>query len=294
MQWYKTPKNRFFDALIYAAVGILGLITLLPFLYVIMVSLIPIADYNQFGVTIPRRITFDNYKQILLWGTAIRDAYVITILVTVLGTLLATLTTAMMSYAISHKDLPGRRAFNGMLVFTMFFSGGMIPTYLVVKSLGLLNSIWALILPLSYSAWNALIMRTFFKDIPDALIEAAHIDGASDVTIAFRIVFPLSKPVFATVALFFAVAYWNDWWQAKLYISDAKLYPLQMALYDVINANARLMDPMSELAQSGKDAMPSDIIRMTAIIITTLPILVVYPFVQKYFIKGVMVGSIKG
>lgn len=274
--------------------AIAGIVTLAPFVYVFFISLLSEAEYKARGLVIPQSPTLENYWMFLNWGTKIRDAYVATLFITVVGTFVALFVTAMLAYGLSKSELPGHRVFNGLLVFTMFFSGGMIPTYLVIKSLGLLNTYWAIILPMSLSVWNTMVMRTFFREIPVALEESARLDGASDFTIAFRIVFPLSKASFATIGLFYAVAYWNEWYSALLYLNDSKMYPLQMALRDIISQNAQALD-VSKMAGKGiQNNPPSQIVKMTAIMVSTLPILCVYPFVQKYFIKGVLVGSLKG
>jgi putative aldouronate transport system permease protein len=271
-----------------------GIITLFPFLYVLAISLLSAEEYSQRGIVIPMHPTLDNYRLMITSSTKIQDAYVVTIFMTLVGTFIALMITAMLAYGLSKRNLPGHKFVNTMLVITMFFGGGMIPTYMIIKALGLMNTLWALILPASLSVWNTFVMRTFFKEIPDTLEESARLDGADDFVIAFRIVFPLSKASFATIALFYAVGYWNEWYAALLYLNDTKMYPLQMALRDIISQNAAALDVTKMAAKGLTQTVPSVTTKMTAIMVSTLPILCIYPFVQKYFIKGVLVGSLKG
>lgn len=295
MHYRQTRKDIFFNSIIRLVLIICGLATLLPFLYVIAISLLSEQEYMARGLVIPAKPTIENYIMFVKWGTKIQDAYGATLFITVVGTAIALFTTALLAYGLSKKDLPGQPIINSLLVFTMFFGGGMIPTYMVVKSLGLLNTYWAIIMPMSVSVWNTMLMRTFFRQLPIELEESARLDGASDFRIAFSVMFPLSKASFATIGLFYAVAYWNEWYAALLYLSHSKMYPLQMALRDIITTNAQALDATrmaSGIAQVRNP--PSTIIKMTAIVFTVGPILLVYPFVQKYFVRGVMVGSLKG
>ena len=295
MLFRRTGKDRFFDWLIRLALFGALLVTLIPFLYVLAISLLGEAEYGTRGLVIPSRPTLENYIMFVRWGTKLKDGYTATLYITLVGTALALLFTSLLAYGLSKSWLPGRNWINGLLVFTMFFGGGLIPTYMVIKSLGLLNSWWAIILPGTLSVWNTMLMRTFFKQIPIELEESAKLDGAGDFTIAFRVIFPLSKASFATIGLFYAVGYWNTWFSAMLYLNDARMYPLQMALRDIIVSNAQALDPKQMASGLGKiKTPPSTVIKMTAIMYTIGPILVVYPFIQKYFVRGVLVGSLKG
>ena len=214
---------------------------------------------------------------------------------TVVGTAISLSATALLAYGLSRPALPGKSFVNGMLVLTMFFSGGLIPTYMVIKTIGLMNTYWALILPGSLSVWNVMVMRTFFKELPVELEESAVLDGASDARVAFSIMFPLSKASFATIGLFYAVGYWNQWYSAMLYLNDSKMYPLQMALREIINTNAATAMDATKMAGKMMDSTPPSIVtKMTSIVVSIGPVLILYPFVQKYFVKGVMVGSLKG
>ncbi len=291
----KSGKRLFFDWVIRLILLAAGLVTLLPFLYVVALSLLSEQEFTSRGLVIPSRPTLENYIMFFKWGTKIKDAYAATFFITVVGTAIALTVTALLAYGIARKDLPGQRMINNLLVFTMFFGGGMIPTYMVIKSLGLLNTYWALILPGSLSVWNTMLMRTFFRQLPVELEESAVLDGASDFCIAFKIMFPLSKASFATIGLFYAVGYWNEWYAALLYLNDAKMYPLQMALRDIITTNAAALDATKMASGIMQTRMPpSIVVKMTAIIFSVGPILLIYPFVQKYFVQGVMVGSLKG
>ena len=292
----KTKKDIFFDSIIYLFVFILGAVTLLPFLYVIMCTFIRAQEYRMFGITWPKVWTLANYRYLLFEVSSVVGGYKITLLVTALGTIIGTLSSTLLAYGLTRQELPGRSIINKLLLFTMFFGGGMIPTYLTVQYLHLFNTIWSMILPMSYSAWYVFIVRTFINGLPKSLEESATIDGATDIVIAFRIIIPLSKPVISTVALFFAVAYWNDWWNAFLYVSNRQLYPLQLVLKDIISMTSATFSAADteSIARSADAKMPTEVMRMTAIVIAVAPILAVYPFVQKYFIRGMLIGSLKG
>ena len=209
---------------------------------------------------------------------------------TVAGTFLSLVVTAMMAYALAKPYLLGRRTINFLVIFTMLFSGGMIPTFIVVSKLGLLDSLWSLILPVTVNAFNLVIMRNFFQGIPDSLEEAARIDGCSEIGVFLRVVLPLSMASIATIGLFYAVTYWNTYMHAVLYINDSSLWPIQVLLRQIVivssgmNADATVVDVVP----------PAQSVKMAVIAVATLPMLAVYPFVQRYFVKGAMIGSVKG
>lgn len=291
----RPPKERFFDSLIRIILILAAILTLFPFLYVVMISLLSPAEYMSRGLVFPLRPTLNNYAMLFKWGTKIQNAYLVTIGTTAVGTAISLSATALLAYGLSRPALPGKSFVNGMLVLTMFFSGGLIPTYMVIKTIGLMNTYWALILPGSLSVWNVMVMRTFFKELPVELEESAVLDGASDARAAFSIMFPLSKASFATIGLFYAVGYWNQWYSAMLYLNDSKMYPLQMALREIINTNAATAMDATKMAGKMMDSTPPSIVtKMTSIVVSIGPVLILYPFVQKYFVKGVMVGSLKG
>ena len=202
--------------------------------------------------------------------------------------------TISLAYGLSKDNLKGKTVITGFVFFTMLFSGGLIPTFILVKGLGLIDSRWAMVLPCLVNTWNLLIMRNFFYAIPKSLEEAAVIDGANDIQILTKVVLPLSKASIATIGLFYAVSHWNAWFDAMLYINKTPLLPMQNILRNIITAASSIGDLGAEAYNSLDVVPPSQSIRAATIVITTLPILVVYPFVQKYFVKGVMVGSVKG
>ncbi|EOH86922.1 ABC transporter permease [Enterococcus asini ATCC 700915] len=263
---------------------------LLPFLNILGSSFATSAEISTRPfILIPKTFTLDAYRYILSTPTIFRSVGV-SIVITVLGTFVSMTVTSFMAYALSRKYLHGRRFFNFLVVFTMLFSGGMIPGFLLVKQLGLIDSIWSLILPGTVSAYNMIIMRNFFQGIPDSLEESAKMDGCSNLGVFFRIVLPLSLPSIATISLFYAVAYWNSYSGAILYINTPDKWPIQLLLRQIVivssgmNADASAVDVVP----------PAQSIKMAVIMISTLPMLIVYPFVQKYFVKGAMVGSVKG
>ena len=221
-----------------------------------------------------------NYPQ--LW-TSYRN----TVVYTLLGTAVNLLLTVCGDWALSQKKMPGRRFLTLMCTFTMFFSGGMIPTFLVVKELKLLNTIWAMILPCAVSTYNMILMRTFFLAIPTSLVEAAELDGCTDFGILFRIVLPLSLASLTTIGMFYAVGHWNSYFSAVIYLSKTELFPLQIILRQVV-----LMNDIVENATSTESSMAEGI-KYAAIVVAMLPMLCIYPFIQRYFVKGVMVGSVK-
>lgn len=271
--------------------SVLAFACLFPFLYMFMVSLIPTSDYMQYGITFPRHITLDNFKVFLGSGSRIYTAYGVTIFITIVGTLVGIALTASLAYPLSKKYLPGRKWINLMLIITMVFNAGMIPRYLVVKNLGLTNTLWSIIIPQAVAVWYVFLMRNFFSDIPTSLEESVKIDGAGDFTILVKIYLPLSKASIATIGLFYAVGRWNEWYDALLFITDTDKQPLQLVLRNIISFSQSALNPGG--MKAGVQMPPNEIVKMTAILVAVLPILCVYPFIQKYFVKGAMVGSIK-
>lgn len=274
----------------YVLITILAFACLYPFLNVLATSL---SGYNPVlsgKVTFyPIDFTIEAYKQIL-GRTTIWTAMRTTVAITLMGTMLSLILTILAAYSLSIEDLPGRKFMTGMILFTMYFGGGMIPTFLVVKGVGLYNTLGALFIPQSISVFNFIVMRTFFKGLPESLKDAARIDGASYLMILLKIVLPLSLAVIATIGLFYAVGYWNSYFDALIYIQDGDKYTLQLRLRSLLFGN--------ELGNAADDVggtvvMPQSL-KMATVVVSTLPILVVYPWLQKYFVKGVMLGSVKG
>jgi putative aldouronate transport system permease protein len=293
-----SAASRAFDWANYAFLALLGLVTIGPFLYLIVGSLTETDYYRRVGVSFsPAHWTLDSYQLLLGPGSRVYQALKVTGFITVVGTTLSLLTTAGLAYGLSKKDVPGRTLLVFFVFFTVMFGGGMVPFYLVVKTLGLINNPWALILPFLVNAWYTLIMMKFFESLPAELEDAARLDGCSELGIFVRIVVPLSKPVFATIGLFYAVNYWNEWFWATIFLTEHYLLPLQLVLRGILSQMLMVMDPDAavEQARTASTAMPPvEVLRMAAIVVTVLPITLVYPFLQKYFVKGVIVGAIKG
>ena len=275
---------------------VLALVTIIPVLSIVLISVTPMSDIranpNSF-LTLPSYVTFDHYTWLFKGSTKLLQSYGITILRTVLGTALCLVITVMTAYPLSKKYLPGRRWLSMLFVFTMLFSGGTIPTYLVVKNLGLLNSFWSLIIPCLLNVYNMIIMRTFFQGIPEEIDESARIDGASEFTILFRIILPLALPTLASIGLFYAVYHWNSYTDSIMYIgSNRDVWPLQMLMREIV-----IMNNTGELQMGGLIQDPNrpnaTVIMSCTLVISVIPIMCVYPFLQRYFVKGLVVGSVK-
>jgi ABC-type glycerol-3-phosphate transport system permease component len=268
----------------------LAIVTIYPMLNVLAVSVSSNAHAVRGDVTFyPKEFTLAAYHYLGKFGV-IANGYKNTIFLVVVGTSINLLLTAMTAYVLSKRDLIGRNVFLFLIVFTMMFSGGLIPSFLLVKNLGLIDSLWALILPGSISAYNLIIMKNFFQSIPNELIESARIDGLSEMGILFRIVLPLSMASLATIGLFYAVGHWNSFFGAVIYINKKSNWPLQVVLRDILFF-ANMTEVVSEEQLAN---VPLEPLKMATIIATTLPVLFVYPFIQRYFVKGVMIGSVKG
>ncbi|SFI72575.1 putative aldouronate transport system permease protein [Paenibacillus sp. UNC496MF] len=277
------------DLLLHAIFIVLGICAVFPFYTVIITSF-----GTPKGMLLPTHFTLEGYKQIIEFG--IGRAFVVSSLVTLTGTALSLTLTIIAAYALSKKAMPGRNVLMTIVIFTMFFGGGLIPYYLTVKGVGLYNSYLVMILPSAISTYYVWIMMSFFRDFPASLEESARIDGAGDLTILLRIVIPTSLPVLASISLFYAVDRWNDWYGPMLFLSDSDKYPLQLMLRNILMNISQILSKnvgMSAVDQS-KINIPQEAMQMAAIVIASFPIMAVYPFLQKYFAKGVMVGSIKG
>mgnify|MGYP001240364841 FL=1 len=292
----QSTGEKIFFIMNYAFMVIFMIIIIIPLLTVVATSFVSEAEILRRGVfiLIPEKFDLGAYK--LLWGSManIIRAYKNTIFRVVVGTAVNLFVTITLAFGLSRKDLKGRKVITALIFFTMIFSGGMIPTYLTVKYVGLLNTRWAMILPMACNTWNMLIMRNFFYQIPKELEEAAYIDGAKTPTVLLKIFIPLSIPSIATIGLFYAVAHWNAWFDAVLYITDKKLLPMQNILRNIVASANSFDDLDSQTLTDLEAAPPAQSTKSATIIISTLPILIVYPFIQKYFVKGVMVGSVKG
>lgn len=244
---------------------------------------------------LPVEFTLDSYAAVFKYNS-IWTGYANSILYTVVGTLISIVLTLFAAYPLSRDDFQGKQIFTALFLFTMMFSGGLIPTYLLIKNLHLTDSMWAVVLPGSVSAYNIIVARTFFKqNIPKELLEASQVDGCSDLRFFSQIVIPLSKPIIAVLCLWVAVSLWNGYFNPMLYINSEDKYPLQLVLRRIlllsqVNLNTANIDP----AQIARNRYLSEMLKYGTIIISSLPLMMIYPFIQKYFVKGVMIGSVKG
>lgn len=284
----KGTNDRFFNSIVYVLLAIVAVSCLFPILYVVSVSLTPYSEVIKNGgfQVIPQKLTFDAYRSLLIERTLPKSMGV-SVVITILGTALSLLLTLLGAYPLSRKNLPGRTPILLFIVFTMLFSGGLIPTYLVVKDLGLTNTIWAMIVPNALATFNMLIMKTFFESLPEELFESARIDGAREFRILWKIAIPLSIPSLMTIGLFYMVAQWNTFFSAIIYITNRELHPLQVVVRNMLT--------MSQSTEMVAEAiMPTMTLQMAAVVIASLPIILVYPFIQKHLTKGMMIGAIKG
>lgn len=289
---HNTRGGRIFDGFNVILLGVIGITMILPFLYIIAGSFATEAELTTRSFFIwPETFTLAAYKYIFSTGVFTRSILV-SVGITLVGTLICLFFTFTMAYPLSRKNLIGRSLLMNMIVFSMLFSGGMIPTYIVVKSLGLLDSYWSLILPVAINPFNLIIVKTFFQGIPVELEEAAKMDGCTEMGIFLRIILPLSKPVLATFSLFYAVTIWNDYFHALLYISDSAKWPVQVLLQQIIILSQGNLDTVSQGVEYV--APPAQSLKLAVVVVATLPILIVYPFLQKHFAKGMLLGSVKG
>lgn len=292
---YKSRGERVFEGIVYAALGLVLLIVIYPLIYVLSASLSePAAILLGEIWLLPKGFTFDAYRKVFE-NRDIMTGYLNTILYTVTGTSINLLFTTMAAYPLSRRDFYGRNLITALIVFTMFFSGGMIPLYLLIRDLHMLNTIWALVIPGAVSVWNIIIMRTFFQtSIPFEIQESAFIDGCSNIQTLLRIVLPLSMPIIAVMTLFYAVGHWNAFFNALIYLTDRDKYPLQLFLREIL-----IQEQMDEMASSNDDTLMNYMLQIEAlkyavVVVANLPMLILYPFLQKYFVKGVMIGALKG
>ena len=285
-------SEKVFQLVLYILLIAMTLSFIIPFLLVLGTSFVTKEEVARRGfVFFPQHWSTMAYDMMLFQNNEVWRAYGVTFFRVVVGTLCSLLVTGTFAYAMSKRDLPGRMFFLVLSFITMIFYGGLIPSYLVIKSLGLIDSVWCFILPNLMSVWNMLILRNFFYSIPESLEESALLDGATPMTIFFRIIVPLSMPAIATIGLFYAVDQWNSWFDAAIWINDPNKYPLQMVLRKYVLMSSTY-DLKFDLATGAK---PPDMgIKSAIVVISTVPMLCIYPFIQKYFVKGVMVGSVKG
>lgn len=294
-----TAFGSLMTVLNYTVLILLCLSIILPTLNVLALSLNVGTDAAKGGIYFwPRDFTLDNFKEVFRQSNIV-NGFLISVFRTVLGTFLSVFLTAMAAYALKTRTMPGQKQLTFFIFFTMLFSGGLIPYYIVLKELHLTNSIWVYVLPALYSVWNMMIMKSFFEQTPEGLEEAARIDGCSDFGIFFRIILPTSKPVIAAISLFNAVGHWNDWFTGSFYVRDPNMKPLSTVLQEMLTKQQALTDTLMSATGSMQMQMLDKIqvtgtsLKMATIMIVITPIVLVYPFLQKYFAKGVMIGSMK-
>ncbi len=279
----------------YVAIGLFALICLLPFYLILIASFTPENDMIRYGYPVlPGNFTTEAYALCLKNPLSILRAYGVTAGVTVVGTFLAVFLATMTGYVLSRRDFPWRNGFAFFFFFTTLFSGGLVPWFMLcVRYLGFKNQVYALILPLMFSVWNMIIAKSFMSGIPAAITESAKIEGANDFTIYIRLMVPLSKPLLATLALFSALAYWNDWYNCMLFITEDRLFNLQYYLQSMLGS-AEAMRLVAEKSGMDLPAVPLEGMKMAMTVIATGPIVLLYPFLQRYFVKGLTIGAVKG
>ncbi|RAV04951.1 carbohydrate ABC transporter permease [Paenibacillus sp. YN15] len=291
MKHHDTVAGRLFDYLNIAVLSLFALATTVPFVHIVATSFASEREVlSKDFILFPTEFSLDAYRTIFANDRMLTSLFV-TIFITLAGTSINIVATSIMAYPLSRKDLIGRKPLMMMVLFTMLFGGGMIPTFLLVKALGLLNSYWSLLLPGAISVFNLILLKNFFQQMPEGLEESAKIDGANDLVILFRLVLPLSLPAIATFSLFYAVGHWNTFMPAVLYINDAAKWPIQVLLRNIVMLSQSWLDNPEAAAEQ---ASMTETVKMAVITVATVPILCVYPFLQKHFAKGVMLGSVKG
>lgn len=287
-------KENIYQYFIGTILFMLAFTMLFPFLYIVAVSFTDSTAFHTSSIRLmPEKFSLDAYI-VILSGSGFINALKSTLFLTLVGTPIAVLVSCAMAYMLSKRTLPGRKIMLNLVVFTLLFGPGLMPNYLLIKELNLLDSLWALILPGVANAWTLLVMKSFFQSIPSEVEESARIDGCSDMGVFFRIVLPLSKPMLAAFTLFAGVGFWNTYFSAILYITDSTKWPLQVFLQQVVMSTNIGEFVGSSVMASLENNVPSEVLKMAAVVVVTAPVIIVYPFLQKYFAKGVMIGSIKG
>jgi len=293
----RTRGEKIFNVFNYIILTIFAFTTLYPLLYTLSISLSTAGEANRVGLHILpnfEQFTLDPYK-LVFQNAEIWTAYKYTLFRTIVGTILALLVTCFYGYALSRPGLPLKKFFSSYILFTMLFSGGQIPSYLNIRDLGLINSIWVYVLPMLITAYNVIVAKSFFATLPESLNESAKIDGAGEFRIFFQIIVPLSKPIIMTVALWVAVTHWNSWFDGMMYITDSRKQTVQNYIQRIVS-ESQTENLISNVNAAGKSQMETtgETIQCASIIVSVIPILLFYPFVQKYFVKGVTLGAVKG
>lgn len=286
-------KSRTFDVVVIIMFAALALLTLYPFYNVIILSFSNTESVaKHIPYLLPFAVDFTGYKTIIQDSDFI-NSLLVSLFVTIVGTALNMVLSVIAAYVLSRKYLDGRNIIMSVIVFTMLFGGGLVPTYMVIKDMGLINKVWAMILPTAINTYYLIIMKNYFLGLPDGLFEAAKLDGAGEWTMLWKVAFPLSKPIMATFTLFYAVDRWNEWYNALLYINKKALSPLQIYLRDILTSLNSQLSTQAQQMMGSTQKVSNSAMQMATIVITALPIMLVYPYLQKYFVNGVMVGGIK-
>ena len=292
-----TPGDRVLNLFFYLFITLFAVICLIPFILVVSSSLTQEQALTANGYRLwPSEFSLDAYRLVMV-SADIPQAYIVTIFITIVGTFLSMLFTCAVSYAMSVKNFKSRSVLALFIYFTMLFNGGLVATYLLItKTLMLQNTIWVLLLPSLCNAWNILLMRNFFNGIPDSLAESAKIDGANDIIILFRIIIPISLPGIATIGLFYALSYWNEWYKCLLYIDSnhSQYYTLQYLIQRILRQVNYAANQPAEAVGLNSITLPTYAYRMATVVVSTVPIILLYPFLQKYFVQGLTVGAVKG
>ena len=289
----KSLGDRIVDIIIYVVLGLIALSTVLPFLYVVAGSFATEKELTEKAFfIIPTEVSLNAYQY------AIRTANILrglknSIILTILGTVMCMLFSLSFAYPLSKMHFRGRNWIMNLVIVTMLFSGGMIPSYMVINAYGLYDTYWALVLPALINPFNMVIIKKFFTGLPVELDEASYMDGANDLQIFTRVALPLSKPVIASISLFYGVGFWNDYFNAMIYLQTAEKFPIQIQLRSIILLSSTFSDAVMDFYDMN-GAPPDKAVKMACTVIATVPVLCIYPFVQKYFTKGVMVGAVKG
>ena len=284
-------KFSFFNIINYTLLFLFGLSAVYPFIYILNISLMSEKDYLQGGIALfPGEVTFDAYMQILRNGS-ILNSYKSTMIITIGGTFINLVLTILCAYVLSKTKLKGYKFFMNMIVFTMYFQGGLIPTYMLMRRLLLIDSYLSVMLVGAISTYNMLVLRSFFINIPDSLEEAAVIDGATAPYVLFKVVLPISMPAIATIGLFYAVGHWNAYFNPMIYLNSREKWPMQVILREILFESTESLRT-GETAGLEKSAIGPQL-KMATVIVTIVPIALVYPFIQKYFVKGVLIGAVK-
>ena len=289
---HRSPGERVFDCCNAVFLVILGFITLYPFLYILFASFSdPYALFTENFVFLLRpvgKLQIEAYRYV--FGNAqIKTGFLNTLFYVTAGTAIGMFISILGGYVLSRKNVLWKTPIMILIFFTMYFSGGLIPTYLTIKQFGMLNTVWAVLLPSAVSTTNMIILRTGFANVPDALVESARIDGASEIRILLRIILPLCIPTVAVISMYYAVRIWNSWFEASIYLTKAELFPVQLVLRSIL-----IIDQTGSSALSIDGVMLDEVIKYAVIVVTIVPIIVIYPFIQRYFVKGVMIGAVKG